>query len=43
VLEEELELEVEKRLKGRRNGLGFLWRDSEETGGAGLWIWRIEL
>jgi hypothetical protein len=43
VLEEELELEVEKRLKGRRNGLVFLWRESEEIGGARLWLWRIEL
>ena len=39
VLEEELELEVEKRLKGRRSGLDFLRLDS---GGAGLWLSRIE-
>ena len=40
VLEEELELEAEKRLKGRRSRLGFLRRGS---GGARFLLSRIEL
>ena len=43
VLEEELELEVEKRLKGRRSRCVFLRWESEEEGGAWLWLSEIEL